>query len=300
MRARQRGHVLLCVGALTACVDGLMIEPEPRDAGSVAFEDAGAVQVDAGTMPSVDAGTPPIVDAGTPIVDAGQPPAPSDGGDFFGAPRCAAGAFKVCDSFEGTAFDPALWTYYPPQAGATGYAAIDGTQSARGASSLHLHSGVQVTAKDSWPWLANGFHLRAFMRWAQPVDDWHKTYFWVIDPAVGGAFTLGSYHGQLGINEYGPNNGDTGVAARDNLPLNRWACVEWQVNPANNEVHVWVDGAEVPAEAQNPFHVPNMHVTNWPPMNWKSFTIEFITAKPTDDMWIDELAIDANRIGCAR
>jgi hypothetical protein len=53
-------------------------------------------------------------------------------------------------------------------------------------------------------------------------------YFWVIAPNDG-AFTLGSYHDQLGIDEFGPRNGDTGVAARDHLPLGHWVCVEWQM-----------------------------------------------------------------------
>jgi hypothetical protein len=61
-----------------------------------------------------------------------------------------------------------------------------------------------------------------------------------------------------------------------------------------------MDEQDVPAEPQNPFGVPNMHVMNWPPMPWRDFTIEFITAQNTDEMWMDELAISSTRIGCSR
>ena len=271
---------------LAGCMGDVVGEPAPPPVQAV--PDAGLERIDSGTP-----------DAGTVIVmvpDAGTFE-PSDAGTFFGAARCTSDLL-ICDDFEGETIDPAIWSY--TAGSGTGFAAVDTTQAARGSKALHLRSGVQVHAKDAWPFMANGFYLRAFMYWGQPIADWHRTYFWAIDPSQSAAFTLGSYHGQLGINEYGPNNGDTGVAARDNLPVGRWACVEWQVNPANDEVHVWVDEAEVPAEAQNPFQVPDMHVTNWAPMMWNELVIEMITSTPTDELWIDSLAVDSARIGCSR
>ncbi|MFT3712352.1 MAG: hypothetical protein QM817_32295 [Archangium sp.] len=282
--------VLLLSGCMGVAQDAMPPTPGvPDDAGATQQLDAGIP--DAGASP--DAGIP---DAG-PTPDAGTPFEPSDGGTFFGASRCDS-AFTVCDGFEGDTFDSALWVHYPPPAGSTAFARQDSTQVARGSRALHLRSGVQVRAKQQWPWLENGFFLRVFMRWAQPIPDWHLTYIWVSAP--GETFTLGSYHNQFGMNEYGPNNGDTGVASRDVLPVNRWVCVEWEVKPSAQEVHVWMDEQDVPAEPQNPFGVPNMHVTNWPPMAWRDFTLEFITAQNTDEMWMDELAISSTRIGCER
>jgi hypothetical protein len=267
-----------------------MSELSGQDAAEVRAADAG--EIDAGAQPP-DAGAP-AKDAGGTVsevsFDAGS-------GDFFGASRCQAGQYSVCEDFEAATFNPALWAYYP--SGGTGYAAVDATRAARGNHSLHFHSGAQLHAREKWPFLTSGFFLRAFMYWGQSLPDWHLTYFWVIAPNDG-AFTLGSYHDQLGINEFGPRNGDTGVAARDQLPVGRWVCVEWQVAPATNEVHAWMDEAEVPSEPANPFQVPTMHVTNWPAMQWNEFTLEFITARPSDDLWMDELAIDSKRIGCRR
>jgi hypothetical protein len=75
----------------------------------------------------------------------------------------------------------------------------------------------------------------------------------------------------------------------------------WNGRCAGDElVHAWMDEAEVPSEPTNPFQVPTMHVTNWPAMQWNEFVIEFIKAHPTDDLWMDELAIDSKRIGCRR
>jgi hypothetical protein len=282
---RRWGLVLLLSGCLG--VAQTVESPLAQDAGvqpPVEAEDAG--RDDASVQPEPDAG----VDAGTSVEL-------SDGGTFFGDSRCPA-SFTVCDGFEGATFEPSLWAYDPPPAGSTAFARQDATQAARGHQALHLRSGVQLRARQQWPWLENGFFLRVFMRWAQAIPDWHRTFIWVLGP--GETFTLGSYHNQFGMNEYGPNNGDTGIASRDVLPVDRWVCVEWQVNPSNQEVHVWMDEADVPAEPQNPFGVPTMHVTNWPPMKWNDFTLEFITAQPTDEMWMDELAISATRIGCQR
>ena len=58
--------------------------------------------------------------------------------------------------------------------------------------------------------------------------------------------------------------------------------------------------ADVPTKNGYPFPGPTMHVTNWPPMPWTSFSIELNTAHSTDEMWIDELALDTKRIGCRR
>jgi hypothetical protein len=287
----------LPVGLLLACGSSV-------DAPSVTADDSTALP-EAGATPRPDA-TPQGVESAAPIVSDAKPgvtdvvdsgPPESDAG-FFGASRCASGSFLLCDDFEADAIDAKRWFYNPGNGGnASGYAAIDSMRAARGKHSLHFHtemnpkgSGSQVKARDPQPLLANGFYLRAFMYIGQPIPDHHLNYFNVVAPgADGGMFNLGSLDGKLGIVEFGPHNGDHAVTA-DPLIVGRWFCVEWQVHPSTNEVRVWVDEAEVPA----------LHVTDWLPSQFSEFFLELISYQGAYDIWIDELAYDAQRVGCRR
>jgi hypothetical protein len=272
-------------------------QPPADDPRVSASQDAGeSVRPDVATR--VMESSAPMTDAGpavTNTVDAGA--TESDAG-FFGASRCAGSSFLLCDDFEADAIDTKRWFYNPGNGGnGSGYAAIDTMRAARGKHSLHFHtevntkgSGSQVRARDPQPMLANGFYLRAFMYIGQPIPDHHLNYFNVVAPgADGGMFNLGSLDGKLGIVEFGPHNGDHAVTA-DPLIVGRWFCVEWQVHPSTNEVRVWVDENDVPA----------LHVTDWLPSQFSDFFMELISYQGAYDVWIDELAYDAQQIGCRR
>jgi hypothetical protein len=289
------GLLPLAAAACDASTDGAggAAPPSSPDASHGTVDGGGAAD-DAAV--SKDGTTPPAVDASDAALDGAGDGIP-DSGDFFGASRCQGGAFLVCDDFEAAALDANRWSYYPGNG--PGMATVDATKFARGKQALHMRSPTQITANGKWDFLSAGFYLRAFVFWNQPIGDHHVNYFNAIQPGVG-QFSVGSYDGQLAIIEYGPNNGDQGLGAKDDLPTGRWACIEWQVHPSSNEVEVWMDEADVPTKNGYPFPGPTMHVTNWPPMPWTSFSIELNTAHSTDEMWIDELAIDTKRIGCRR
>jgi len=279
---------------------GTSADSPPADPDSPPEMDRGAVvHVDAGTpVGMVDAAAPVAPDAreaAAVAMDAGPPE--SDAG-FFGASRCGNNQFLFCEDFEADAINDKRWFYNPGNGGnASGYSAIDKTKAARGSHSLHMHtevntkgSGSQVKARDPQPLLGNGFYLRAFMYWGQPIPDHHLNYFNVVAPGPdGGMFNLGSLDGKLGIVEFGPRNGDHAVTA-DPLIVGKWVCVEWQVHPQTSEVRVWVDEVD---------QLP-LHVNDWPPSLFTDFFLELISYQGSYDVWIDELAYDPQRIGCRR
>jgi hypothetical protein len=307
---------VICLGGVAALVlAGCGSHPAPEHGGPIP---SGSGETDAARGAPADAAVTSPRDGATPdaavsapgdarpkgldaaaVVDGqpAQPPPSSDAG-FFGASRCGA-ELMFCEDFEGDVIDPVRWSYGggKPDAG-TGYAAIDLMRAARGNHALHFHtemnpkgSGSQVKQRKPEPRLADGFYMRAFMYFAQPIPDHHLNYFYVVDPTptTGGMFTLGSLDGKLGMVEFGPHNGDRAVTGAP-LIVGRWFCVEWQVHPSTSELRTWVDEVEVPA----------LHVTNWSPSQFSNFFMELISSQGSYDMWVDELAYDPQRIGCRR
>jgi hypothetical protein len=272
--------------------DAITVAPEmPSEDASRA---SAAIDVKAPEQTAMmDAGA----DAHALVPDAAmETSAPVGDAGFFGASRCSGGSFFVCEDFETPALDTNRWFYNPGNGGnASGFAALDKSRAARGKQSLHFHtetnpkgSGSQVKAKSPEPRLANGFFLRSFVYFGQPIPDHHLNYFNVVAPGNdGGMFTVGSLDGKLGIVEFGPHNGDHAVTA-DPLVIGRWVCLEWQVHPSTNEVRVWLDESEVSA----------LHVTDWLPSAFSDFFLELISYQGTYDIWIDELAYGPERIGC--
>jgi hypothetical protein len=83
-------------------------------------------------------------------------------------------------------------------------------------------------------------------------------------------------------------------------PTDRWFCLEWQIHVAADSsgyLRVWLDGGEATdlgtAEPTNP---PGG-------LSLVSVGYEFYNpaiANPAGDAWIDEVVVDAARIGCAQ
>jgi hypothetical protein len=85
-------------------------------------------------------------------------------------------------------------------------------------------------------------------------------------------------------------------SAGDLLPTDSWTCVELEFEgPPANVVHVFLSGAELQAMRHA---LPG----DIPPLGILKVGLSFFqaSAQPQADMWIDEVAVDSARIGCAR
>ena len=298
------------------------------DAVSDAASDAGTdVSVDAGTDVTSDAGADVTADAGA--VDAAMDAArdaPRDAtGDvgYFGPSRCAGSIFAICEDFEGDAgYNRDVWTPYA----SNGTLAVEATRAARGRRALHVHTsapnvdggaGANVGLRTvvGFPRARNTYFGRAFVWMAARAPTTHSTLFEsggrLGDAGAGdGALPPGlnvsqrvSIAGRQLASSYdtSPRPPATDYARRSAtaMPLDRWACLEWHFKGDTNELHVWLDGAELTDMAVLPTRVPTWFAPDWVRVN-VGLQLYRPDAEPEFDLWIDEVALHGTRVGCSR
>jgi hypothetical protein len=87
------------------------------------------------------------------------------------------------------------------------------------------------------------------------------------------------------------------------VPVGKWTCAEFHFNGANNEMQLWLDGADLPdlhvqkygqgctgQAADYPWIAPTFTEVF---VGWESYTLD----EPRT-IWIDDLAIGTERLGC--
>jgi hypothetical protein len=92
------------------------------------------------------------------------------------------------------------------------------------------------------------------------------------------------------------------------LPVRRWACVEWHMAVATNEMRFWIDGREIThvkgrAAAADACQGDDLGGEWKAPPRFDSFYLGFERYGDTtndQNLWIDEVALGERRIGCAK
>jgi hypothetical protein len=273
---------------------GMPPEPTPEASGSE--------QLDAPVEASDEAAV--ISDAPTPPPDA---PPRVDGG----SPGCK---FAFCESFENQAAgappDPAIWTRTSPDL------VVDGTRAAHGGSrSLHVPPMKQgshyIREKVTLATLGTSFYGRLFF-WIekQPVEIPATLYHWTLleaeeldDFNMGKVLRLGGHIEGDGTNwlrfnfQTHMNPGETGLSDKKAvLSTGRWYCAEFYYSLPDNEARFWLDGVE---DTTLHWKGPMGGYTFPTMLSWMSFGWAEYQASVTPwEVWIDEIAIDKNKIGC--
>jgi hypothetical protein len=221
---------------------------------------------------------------------------------------------QLCESFEsyaeGAAPDPAIWARTDPSI------VVGSARAARGSKALHIPpfmAGMRfIREKKTFP-APNGFYGRAFF-WIerQPIEPPPEgLYHWTVIEAGshpndngGPVLRLGGHLRDKGVNYMRFNfethgMGETGLTdTKVQFDPKVWHCVEWYFNTTTNEARFWWNGQERTA-------------LHWqgPPANQPQFTFPTLAAQSFGwaeyqvpatpwEIWIDELAIDTQRIGC--
>jgi hypothetical protein len=82
----------------------------------------------------------------------------------------------------------------------------------------------------------------------------------------------------------------------------KWVCLEWQVKAANDEMHVWIDGAAKPAlDVSTKNHGGNAVDLTFPTFTKAWFGWWLYQANPTPaqfEIWFDDVALGTTRQGC--
>ena len=239
------------------------------------------------------------------------------GAGIGGGSLCTAGRYLLCEGFEGVNVGnntPSGWSR-------TGNATVADDQAARGAHALKL-----TPAADKGYGFYTFGNAESF-----PAAHWGRVFYRVKTPPPD-AFvhaSIAAYQGD------GPEIGASTFRVVDTVkmaaptsthqflynvqitggsefskqgPYNwmfdgAWHCAEWFVDGANQAYQFYFDGAEVTQMrimngAGN--YGSGSNKTNLP-MMFNDFRVGFITyqnAPPGFTAWVDEVAIDAQRIGC--
>jgi hypothetical protein len=262
--------------------------------------------------------------AGATGVDAGV----TLGGDS----RCAQSKFQLCDDFESGTLDTTTWKVQ-------GLApTIDGDHVARGKKALHIKdpSGMSthITETKTFREPDNTYYGRIFIYFKSlPTPTASFTYsHWTIlaatgdGPGAGGEIRFGGQM-QNGVNRWGTGTDNQSPGATgdwtnidqdpapdgmpSHIPVDQWMCMEWMhAGPTTNETKIWWDGTEHPSIAttvtnhgtklaranatagNGNFILPNFTAL-W--LGWSAYQ----GGGETFELWMDEIAIDHARIGCA-
>ena len=279
---RMRLIFLVSVAALLGCAPSKSSDAAPGEEGNDASiapptpNDAGAQNVappDAGG----DGGAQPI-DSGT-------------------SSACATSGVAFCDGFEADAVDPAVWTI-------DGMApAIDPAFAARGTHSLHLliqpTSSVhrsRISETKTFPAPQNSLYGRVFVYVANATPSFHMGIVWgAQEKGTEAVYAIGTGRSNLLVNYKDPTI-DNGVNDGKTFPVNRWVCLEWQFDGVSNVVNIWLDGVADPGATLTGYTAPRFDHLFLGMALYNGTT----TLTSPYEMWLDELALDDQRVTCEK
>ncbi|MCA9603295.1 MAG: hypothetical protein KC417_14780 [Myxococcales bacterium] len=270
---------------------------------------------DAGPTPmSEDASVTPPADA---AVDAGDTPT---------LPACDTA--WLCDDFEGYTAGSMPNGRWSASVANGGTVSIDTTRAASGTKSVHFSINAGADSNDTY--------RRAMMQVGQqgtvisgsnvvwgrmkmylsavPTYPGSNAVHWTAiqgDGTVEGMgfrafYRYGGMNGQKWLANYETSGvgSDCWNNAQSLAPVGKWACVEWRYNGPNDEMNLYVDGQAlndmtvvgqgagcISHGTGDKWYAPKFDIMK---LGWESY--QYMTNHV--DLWIDDVAIDDQRIGC--
>ena len=244
-------------------------------------------------------------DAGTDSRDSGGT-ATGDGG-LGGSSLCAPGRFLLCENFESTAVGaiPAGFTKH-------GNATVTADQAARGTHALKMAaaaSGERRIYTDGQK-LGSGHWGRIFYRVELPVPTVfvHSTMvaLYGVGPVNGNeeVRVVDTVKNENGKHQFLYNVQPSGAEFAKGSPYNwtfdgNWHCAEWHIDAPTQSYSIYIDRAEVTSITINN-GAGNYDGSDIPSafsdvrIGWNNYQ----SAAPGFVAYIDEVALDVNRIGC--
>jgi hypothetical protein len=247
-------------------------------------------------------GTPTGVGGGGSGGGAGRGGAPGSGsaaGGLGGPSRCGTAGVALCESFE-NGLDTALWN-----ATRSGDATlvVDDLRPARGGKSLHVKTATGngfafITENRSFPATNNILYGRMFV-WFE--DDITTTgHFSLAEGAGTGTAGVARFGGQFKELGVGTDHGASGDWTDHDdrvIPSRTWICAEFEFKGDTHEFHVWWDDVERVALRSGPSRHANFTM---PQFNQLWFGWWMYNMVEPQELWIDEIAVDFQPIGCAK
>jgi hypothetical protein len=258
--------------------------------------------------------------SGTAVVPPGDPRDGGNGPDVAsdarvmapqdaatGSSLCAPGKYIICEDFEATAEGavPAGWTKH-------GAAVVASDQAARGRHSLKVSAadaGERRIYTDASK-LGSGHWGRIFYRVEIPVPTAfvHSTMvaFQGVGPTRGDeeVRVVDTVKNTNGKHQFLYNVQPNGPEFATGSPYNwvfdgNWHCAEWHIDAPTQSYHFYFDGMEVTSIALD--NGPGKYAGTDIPSSFSTVRVgwnNYQSAPPGFVAWIDEVAMDTNRIGC--
>jgi hypothetical protein len=205
---------------------------------------------------------------------------------------------QLCESFESGTINGGIWYVSPMNATLT----VDTTRAYRGTHSLKVATGA-VTAptsvhghiqESSAVGTANHMFVRAFyylssLPFANTYALSSITSVTVsINIDIGG-HAAGNFH--LNTAGAAPKSQTSTVI----MPTDTWFCFEYEIDQPNGIINGWMNDGATP--------VLNQTGVTMDPLNGASMGIAFYgpsADEPAHTVWVDEIIVDGQRIGCAK
>ena len=226
---------------------------------------------------------------------------------------CAA----FCDGFEDqTGSTPSgAWQASYPDCQATGAVAVDHTVAHTGTTSIRVDGGPyycdHAFALNTTAVAAAGpvAYVRFYVRHTQALPAGHVAVATLTDAADGGRhLRLGGQNQALQWNRESddatlPEQSPVGVSESVPLPVDRWACLEFEIDGPDGVMSTWLDGTEVVGLHLDGIPTPDvdrqwLSRANWHPdpsdlrLGWESY------GGARDTLWFDDVAVGSSRVGC--
>ena len=252
---------------------------------------------------------------GTGATDPGRDYSTNRAG-FFGDSRCDVAGLALCDGFEGGAIDTGVWEVH----GAS--PTLDTTRAARGTQSLHVHTDGNAFSylKETMTFpAANNTYCGRMFVWIDALPTAPDWAHWTLAGAagsghpgeirVGGQYSPTASKNLFGAGTDGGATGDWTFLDADPTgqvvapPVQDWVCIEWMHKGDTNETRFFWDGSEHPSLHTTKKHHGGKQTAQYLLPTFTSVWVGWwlYQSNPTPDhydVWIDEVAIDGERIGC--
>jgi hypothetical protein len=257
-------------------------------------------------------------DSGGSGGSAGDDAPQASGGDGGMTPGPAGPCkFALCESFEiykdGDVPDPAVWAQRATKA------TVGSTFAARGSKALHIPAftkdNVQIRETKTFPALEKAFYARVYLYVdKQPTEAPATLYHWTMIEASetetdgGHRVRLGGHiEKATGKDDWLRFNYETGLTttphetglsdASSVIEPKKWHCIQIYFSMPDSEARIWLDEVERP-KLHWKNNMPGMFSF---PAAIKSLSFGWVEYQPPQtpwEVWLDEIAVDANPIGC--
>jgi hypothetical protein len=225
----------------------------------------------------------------------------------------------LCDGFEESTIDAGLWSV-----GKSSQNTLELTTetAARGSQSVHIvaeNGYAFITNESIFPVTNNDLYGRMFLRVKRfSTVDWAH---WTVAEAagttnsskirVGGQYIRTNFDANTWANRWGvgSDGGETGDWTRadadpegnvEEPATEEWVCLEWQHLGSMNETRFYLDGVEHPSlgtTAQDHGGDSGEYILPETTSFWFGW-VQYQEDPEPFDIWIDEVALDDERIGC--